>query len=1145
MGSIKTNDNYNMKKAIITLGTLILVLCVPLNLSAQINRTLETKVVDILAQFPTKNLGHSDKLMKEIMSLDVKGILQFTDMLVPLGTGDDTNVRYAIQSLAIYAGGMQSKIENNVVEQAILKALQKTNNQEVKTFLIDRLVFCGSHESVTSLSKYLKDDALFKPALSALTAIGNTKASEAIMEAAQSAKNNEQLALIHALGTLKYQPAVNFIAGLASSNSKDVQQYALSALSEIASASSKDILINAVKSANYKLDASKAIIALINYGQRLSEDGNLSLSSEIGNLILKNCKTEDQLHFRSAAIHLLSDIEGASFTKTLLKEAKNKNEKYSASVINAASQNLSSNDVAKWVKAYKKYPATTKPLVIRMLSDRKEALVFDKCILPALEDSDEWVRVSGIKALSDQEKSKSLPVLLQLLSKGLSQSEYKAVNETLLRVVDSKNSELLANTLSKVNDASKKVLVDVLAKRNATSQFSAISELSNTSNSELKSSVFSALKSVSTRGDLPKLIAFLSKENNSGNVENIQSAIVNVLSANDENSANIIYESYQGFSDKSKLVPILASLSTDKALDLVSEQLKANNENSKQNALKSLANWKENNAIPLLFETVANEQNGDLKQQAFKYYLNKILKSDFPNDQKLLLVKKLLPYSSSVEEKKQIINAASKIKTFLSLVFVSEFLDNNALLASASNAAIKIALPTPGKKNGLSGDVVRNIVSRSVNNLTGQDSQYIKIDVKEFLDNMSSEKGFVSIFNGKDLTGWEGLVKNPIARGKMSKRELAKAQAKANEQMLSDWFVKDGVIGFKGEGYNNICTIKDYGDFEMLVDWKITNGGDSGIYLRGTPQVQIWDIARTNVGAQVGSGGLYNNQKNERIPLVVADNPINDWNTFRIKMVGERVTVYLNGVLVTNNVALENYWDRKLPIFTKEAIELQAHGEDLGFKNVYVREIESGDAFLSEDEQKAGFKSLFNGQDLDQFIGNKTDYLVENNEIFVNPKQGGHGNLYTAEEYSDFVFKFDFKLTPGANNGLGIHAPLNGDAAYAGKELQILDNTAAIYKNLKPYQYHGSVYGIIAAKRGFLNPVGEWNTQEVIVKGNDIKITLNGHVIVDGNMAEASKNGTADHKEHPGLKRNKGHIGFLGHGSELWFRNIRIKDLSH
>ena len=169
--------------------------------------------------------------------------------------------------------------------------------------------------------------------------------------------------------------------------------------------------------------------------------------------------------------------------------------------------------------------------------------------------------------------------------------------------------------------------------------------------------------------------------------------------------------------------------------------------------------------------------------------------------------------------------------------------------------------------------------------------------------------------------------------------------------------------------------------------------------------------------------------------------------------------------------------------------------------------------------------------------------MVQDNELMVQPKQGGHGNLYTANAYTDFIFRFDFKLTPGANNGLGIHAPLEGDAAYVGKELQILDNTAAIYADLKPYQYHGSVYGIAAAKRGFLNPVGEWNSQEVTVKGNHVKIMLNNHVILDTDIKEASKNGAADGQHHPGLQKNTGHIGFLGHGSVLWFRNIRIKDL--
>lgn len=200
---------------------------------------------------------------------------------------------------------------------------------------------------------------------------------------------------------------------------------------------------------------------------------------------------------------------------------------------------------------------------------------------------------------------------------------------------------------------------------------------------------------------------------------------------------------------------------------------------------------------------------------------------------------------------------------------------------------------------------------------------------------------------------------------------------------------------------------------------------------------------------------------------------------------------------------------------------------------------------LTPEERQEGYEVLFNGKDLNNWVGNKTDYVVDDFTLAIYPTATqNRGNLYTANEYSDFVFRFEFQLTPGANNGLGIHAPLEGDAAYVGKEIQILDNTASIYAKLEPYQYHGSVYGVMPAKRDFLKPVGEWNQEEVYVKGNYIKVTLNGTVIVDGDMKEASKAGTMDHKDHPGLNRNKGHIGFLGHGSILKFRNIRIKDLT-
>jgi hypothetical protein len=427
--------------------------------------------------------------------------------------------------------------------------------------------------------------------------------------------------------------------------------------------------------------------------------------------------------------------------------------------------------------------------------------------------------------------------------------------------------------------------------------------------------------------------------------------------------------------------------------------------------------------------------------------------------------------------------------------------------------------------------------------MKGGDSEYLKVAIQKHLAEMPGGQGFVPIFNGQDLSGWKGLVADPVKRSKMDAATLAAEQEKANKDMKEGWVVKDGLLVFTGHG-NNLATEKQYGDFEMFVDWKITKEGDAGIYLRGSPQVQIWDTSRTKSGAQVGSGGLYNNQKNPSKPLMVADNAVDEWNTFHIIMKGDRVTVFLNGQLVTDNVQLENYWDRTIPIFPKEQIELQAHGTYVAYRNIFIREISDSAPFvLSDEEKNQGFKVLFDGKNLDEWIGNKTNYVVDNGDILVNNAEGGKGNLYTKDEYSDFVFRFEFQLTPGANNGLGIRTPLEGDAAYAGMELQILDNTADIYKDLKPYQYHGSVYGIIPAKKGFLKPVGEWNYEEVIVKGSRIKVILNNEVIVDGDIEEAVKNGNPDHREHPGLKNKSGHIGFLGHGSTLRLRNIRIKNL--
>ena len=210
-------------------------------------------------------------------------------------------------------------------------------------------------------------------------------------------------------------------------------------------------------------------------------------------------------------------------------------------------------------------------------------------------------------------------------------------------------------------------------------------------------------------------------------------------------------------------------------------------------------------------------------------------------------------------------------------------------------------------------------------------------------------------------------------------------------------------------------------------------------------------------------------------------------------------------------------------------------------------------------ESEEGFTPIFNGNDLTGWVygkvknkdGTERDnksgegYRVKDGAIYCTVNDGG--NLYTEKEYANFVLRFEFKLSESANNGIGIRAPLYGDSAYQGMEIQVLDNDGKQYKKadgtsaLRPAQYHGSVYDVFAAKNGFQKPVGEWNEEEIMADGPHIKVTLNGTVITDADLSTVTD--PAVLKKHPGLKNEKGHIGFLGHGALVEFRNLRIKEL--
>lgn len=409
---------------------------------------------------------------------------------------------------------------------------------------------------------------------------------------------------------------------------------------------------------------------------------------------------------------------------------------------------------------------------------------------------------------------------------------------------------------------------------------------------------------------------------------------------------------------------------------------------------------------------------------------------------------------------------------------------------------------------------------------------------------LSVASKFTPIFNGKDLTGWKGLVGSPKSRAAMSPDELAAAQKKADESMREHWKVVDGVLVFDGKG-ESLCTSKDYGDFELVCDWKILEQGDSGIYLRGSPQIQIWDTAFPGYfrhGAESGSGALWNNANNPRFPLLKADRPVGEWNQFHIRMIGERVTVRLNGQLVVDNVVMENLWERGLPIYARGQIELQNHGNTLYFRNLAISEIgpdEANRILAQTKSPEEKFVPIFNGKDFSGWQGETENYEVVDGAIVCKPGKGG--NLITDREYGDFVARLEFKLPPGGNNGLALRFSGKGQPHIEGIELQVLDSEHPMYASLDPRQYHGSAYGLVPAQRGYLRPTGEWNFQQVTMRGSKLKVELNGFTILDADLAEVKE--SKDGAVPEGARRSSGHFGFAGHNDPVAFRNVSIREL--
>nr|MBI1229343.1 DUF1080 domain-containing protein [Cytophagales bacterium] len=1102
------------------------------------NRTLDTQIADLLNRFPSENENSHINLMENMASLGQEGLTKMVLMLSPSANND--KLEFALAGFAFYASQPSKSDYARMAVQAYGKGLDKLAYLEGKEFIMRQFQWIGKEDATPYVEPYLHDDRLSSTASMVLNGIESSSAEQALLLALRASQNaSHQKNFIEALGDMKSKEAVEDITPFVNSDNPELRKVSLFALSQIAYPKSAKVLGKAAKEANYTYENTNAAAVYLRFIANLAEDGVTKQASKLADDLHKSAS--EQSHTKAGALGLLAKLNPSEATKLLQSAALSDNDLYRGAALKYALETDISANLASWKTTLDQASTMAKVSILQMLGESGDGDAFS-IVAPYIKSTDLAIQTAAINSSVLIGNDAALPDLLALVN-GASGETLLALKSALLTMKGNNVPAAVAKAIPNADTAGKILLIDVLSARSAESHMGVVLEQLKEGNADVKKAAYAALAPMATTAHIDQLMGLMKTEEKPEFLDMIQAALVTAtLRMNNPTQQTQWVAKNIGDLSKSKqpyLYPILAQTGGDAAMDQLQSIYDSGDQAQKMGVIRSLSASKDAKAAAMLLG-IARTAVGTQKEEALKGYVGLIPSGKETAENNVIALRNALELSSEQATKISALRGLGQYPTFQALITAGKHLDDPALVQVAARSILNII-----SNNGdFYGDTVRRLIEKTRDVISGQDSQYYKTSLQKYLDEMPSGKGFYALFNEKNLEGWQGVFSNPVKRAAMDAKTYQREQEKANLSMKDGWEAKDGLLIFKGHG-ENIGTTTPYGDFELFVDWKITADGDAGLYLRGNPQVQIWDIARTNVGAEVGSGGLYNNTTHPSKPSKVADNPVGEWNTFHIKMVGEKVTVYLNGELVVDNVTLENYWDRSKPLPMKEMIELQAHGTYVAYRDIYIRELDGSATFeLSAEEKEAGFETLFDGTDLDKWTGNKTDYVVENGHIAIYPDRGGSGNLFTAEQFDDFVFRFEFKLTPGANNGLGIRAPLTGDAAYVGMELQILDNTADIYKNLKDYQFHGSLYGVAAAKKGHLKPVGEWNYQEVLAKGNHIKVVLNGVTILDTDISEAIKNGTLDERDHPGLSRKGGHIGFLGHGDVVYFRNIRVLDLS-
>lgn len=768
-----------------------------------------------------------------------------------------------------------------------------------KLFILSFFLWISCLTSYPQDNRIVKSKDLCGSALAAIIAEGG-RTSEIIL--AESLKNSDlpcAAAVMNALALIKSQLAVKEYIIWASGTDINIKAAAYNALAQCGSPLAYPVLLDAAKGVFYRWEHTGATTSLLNYAKVVGKNGDILTMDNICKLIIKKCNDNLTIQNKIIALDTYVSFHGIDAIGDLIKAASHPNPKYRNAALKMSLSIPGTEVVLRWINYFPNAIPAAKPEIIEMLGIRGDEMALS-LVTASLTDQNPSVRIAASEAIIKINGDKSINSLINYLLVFNSDSDQEAAKSALRKVLSNDNMRFLIPVLKEGPPEAKISAIQLLAWSKDTRYFSEILPLASSEDEKIEAASVKALASLAGNGDQEKLMELLSVTDNQNYIADIQSALVVAASktADPERRSSTILNALNGKVRKEKIIPVLAITGGKEALSFVFKEFENGNPEMRDICFKALTNWCDYSASSVLFSICASG-NKTFEGPAFDGFVKQIKSAPLTDEEKLLLFRKIMPFALNANRKNYLLTETGKLKTYQSLYFTAQYLDDPETSPTAAKAVMLIALPSISCKAGMYGTLAKEILTRAMGKIAGREMTYDKEMINNYIAGMPSREGFKPMFNGKDLDGWKSLGENSVSR---------------TENPINE-------------------------NFEMLIDWKLSAAGRGGIWLRGAPLVQIMDTSIVDAEGHVGSGGLFNNQKYPSIPLVVADNPVGDWNTFRIVKIDEKVSVWLNGKQVADNVMTENLTNLRNPNLSKGSIELKSNSKGLEFRDIYIRDI--------------------------------------------------------------------------------------------------------------------------------------------------------------------------------------------------------------